>query len=149
MNRFYREGFIADDTLDLTPLGSILSLEGEVGCLGRIVIRVEKVLEFVDASDHIQTRYYAYNASVQGVGNIFRYDNQHPEAMYEGHRDPHHKHLFNFLTNEEESDSPIWVGAEKWPTLGQVIEELRDWHSRHYGELPFPDQFPSHLQNRF
>lgn len=150
MNQFRRD-FVGADTLGIVPLGHVLILSGEIGCKGGIVVRVEKELEYVDAPDgempSVQTVMYCYNVSVQGVGNVFRYDNQHPEYLRPGHSDPHHKHLFNWKTNDELSDSPVWIGAANWPTLGQVIHEVVDWHAQNYSDLDNPDGYPASLQS--
>ncbi len=40
---------------------------------------------------------------------------------YAGHKDEHHKHIW------EQIDPPEWVGRSGWPHLNEVIEELQDW----------------------
>ena len=34
------------------------------------------------------------------------------------------------------SDQPIWIGANGWPTLGDVIQEAVDWRAKNT-----PDEF--------
>lgn len=142
-----RENFVDRDTTSLIDLKQRLFFAGEIGCKGHIVIEVTKELEYLDppgvTDPLVQTRWYSYNVSVQGVGNVFRYDNQH---VHPGHGDAHHKHLFDWRSNNELPESPIWIGAENWPVLGQVIEEARQWHAEHYADLPDPEGYPAHLR---
>ena len=141
MASLMRDGFVGFDTLTLTWLDRDTAVfEGRIACAGRIVVDVAKSLERVaggtDDDPLIQTVRYSYNAFVQGYGNILRYDNAH---LHDGHGDPHHKHSFNWETRQEQPDSPIWIGADKWPTLGQVLHELRDWYYENRSSLPSED----------
>ena len=137
------EGFIAEDTLALEPLGGgILSMTGEIACLGGIVVRVEKYLEVLagEALDaYVRTFEYKYNAFVRNHNNILRYDNTH---VCEGHADPHHKHMFDWKTGDSLPGFPAWVGEHGWPTLGEVMEELRGWYWENRAGLPEPDAYP-------
>lgn len=102
-----------------------------------------KNLEFTDADPtdpHVQTVEYSYNVSVYNRGNVFRYDNQHADRLHDDHSDEHHKHIFDWETGGQLSI--IWIGADKWPTLGDVVQEARDWHSDHFDELPNRNGFP-------
>jgi hypothetical protein len=143
MEQFRRSGFVCADTLSLTqPFGRAMLLEGTVACSGNIVIGVYKRLEIVGGitgNPLVQTVQYSYNVSVHGKGNLFRYDNQHPDAPYEGHADEHHRHEFDWQTGDELPHSPVWIGVQKWPTLGEVIEEARAWQATNYSQLPEPD----------
>lgn len=60
---------------------------------------------------------------------LFRYDNAHPHP---GHDDAHHKH--NCDREGNELYPPEYVGEAGWPTLSDVLEELRnhrlDWSER-------------------
>jgi hypothetical protein len=144
MARFRRDGFVGDDTLSLTPFYRQWLFSGAISCSGNIVITVYKLLETVGGSSpdpEIQTVTYAYNVSVFEKGNVFRYDNQHEDWLYPGHIDEHHCHEFDWPTNNELSNSPRWVGADNWPTLGEVIEETRRWHAENYNRLPDPLSF--------
>ncbi|MHC5824826.1 MAG: hypothetical protein ACYT04_55535, partial [Nostoc sp.] len=89
INKFRDSLFINGHTLEFSAwrrfddvLGRLvpqIRLKGEIGCRGKILITVDKFLDILGHSDNnpvIQTVSYAYNASVQGLGNIFRYDNQ-------------------------------------------------------------------------
>ena len=150
MEQLRRSGFVGADTLQLNRYGSDFLLEGEIGCLGRIVVGVWKILECVSPRGRpveVQTLVYAYNVSVRGRNKIFRYDNQHASWLYAGHRDEHHKHVFDWQTGDESSDSPLWIGADRWPTLHEVIEEVRDWHAANRDALEAPDEFPQNLQS--
>jgi hypothetical protein len=137
------DGFVGEDTLTLEPLGAdMLTMIGEIACLGGIVVRVEKYLEVLegDALDaYVRTFEYQYNAFVRGRNNILRYDNTH---TYDGHGDPHHKHMYDWKTGDPLPNFPAWVGESNWPTLGEVIEELRAWYWENRNELPEPDSYP-------
>ncbi len=154
MEQLRRAGFVGEDTLIVEaypatpPKRSVLSLLGEISCRGNIIVSVTKILEKVNDDDDdplIQTVEYAYHAFVRGGGNIFRYDNMHPRS---DHADQHHKHDFAFPTGEE---SVEWVGADRWPTLGDVIRKLMAWHSDNYHSLAEPDAFsaPENVAYRF
>ena len=148
IGQFRDSGFISDHDLTFSPwrrfdkvsgeLVPQFRLNGEIGCLGKILIRVEKYLDILDNSHNpsIQTVSYAYNASVQGFGNIFRYDNQDDYfVVNSGHPDKHHKHDFNWLDNQPPWGDITWVGRDKWPTLGQFIDELQVWYWDNKNEL--------------
>lgn len=74
---------------------------------------------------YVHTVTYAYNLSLIGVGNIFRYDNMH---SHYGHLTKHHRHQYeppNVRKNLEH------IGEEGWPTLGEALREARhyvEWH---------------------
>lgn len=64
MEQFRRAGFIGADTLQLNRYGRDFLLEGEIGCEGRIVVGVWKILECVSMPSRpveVQTLVYAYN----------------------------------------------------------------------------------------
>jgi hypothetical protein len=137
MEQFHREGFVESDTLEIASVGDgIFQMEGQIACLGGLLCTVEKWLETVDVSDlgnpRVQTFSYSYNVSVAGMGNLFRYDN----ADHHGHPDQHHRHAYDWRTGTQPVDSPRWIGAAGWPTLGDVLREMSDWYWEHEGELP-------------
>ncbi len=147
LQKFKDRGFVGEDTLELDIYGSDLYMVGELGCLGNIVIRVEKKLEFVESPEEknpaIQTVYYSYNVSIRNEHNIFRYDNQDEDFSFRsGHSDEHHKHLYDLHNGEEVDGSPIWIGAHAWPTLGQTIEEAEIWYWMNKESLRKPDEYP-------
>ncbi|HEX7380250.1 MAG TPA: DUF6516 family protein [Pirellulales bacterium] len=150
MEQCRRSGFVGADTLQLSRYGRDFLLEGEIGCQGRIVIGARKILECVSVPGRpieVQTLVYAYNVSVRGHNKIFRYDNQHASWRYPGHRDEHHKHLFDWRTGDELAESPLWMGVDGWPTLHEVVDEARDWHAANRAALDAPDDFPPNLQS--
>ena len=149
VEQFRASGFVRDDTLVFVDFGSAMELSGEIACLGQLVVRVETFLSVIDHSTCdpvVQTEMYSYAVGVRGVGPVFRYDNQHPGFLRSGHADPHHRHSYDWPTPRESVDSPEWIGADRWPTLRDVLEEARVWHSDHYGELESPDRFARDLQ---
>src|SRR5579883_1654592 len=137
--------FVGADSLDLIAQPRLLLLIGDIGCLGGIFITVEKYLEVCTTGaspadvldgDHdiiVQTIGYSYYAGVQDHGMILRYDDNHP---WPGHPDCHHVHRGDWRDREDDRGHVTWVGADRWPTLGAVIEELRDWYYAHIDELP-------------
>lgn len=137
MDGFVASGFVAEHTLEFVPEGSaVLGIQGEVSCLGDVVVRVSKYLDVLeeDSPDPlVQTFSYEYNAFRRGLGNVLRYDNWHAHA---GHPDEHHRHGFDWRTGMELPGSPTWVGVAGWPTLSQVIEELMGWYYRNVSDLP-------------
>jgi len=146
MEQLRASGFVGPDDLSFVEVpGAGFFLVGEVACKGRIVVSVEKFLTLLEGEGvaaMVQTEWYSYNAFVRGWHNILRYDNQHPHELYPGHLDEHHRHTFDWQTGEERSDSPAWIGAEKWPTLSEAIREVQAWYWDHRQELPDPEEFP-------
>jgi hypothetical protein len=132
MEQFFREGFVESDALELVAAGSgVLLMNGTISCKGGLVCTVEKWMETVGAPDRenprIQTFRYSYNVSVSGLHNLFRYDN----ADHHGHEDSHHRHAFDPETGAQAPGSPEWIGAARWPTLGEVLREMSDWYWEH------------------
>lgn len=145
LNGFVTRGFCRDHVAHFTPIPpDMFWFVGWIACKGSILITFEKKLLAVDEREaelRVQTEMYAYNASIQGGHNILRYDNQHPERLYPGHNDPHHKHLFDWTTDANLSGSPFWIGESNWPTLGEVVGELEQWHADHYAQLSAPQEY--------
>lgn len=146
LGQFKDRDFVGKENLCFTPSAQGIFLEGEIGCLGNIVIAVEKFLEILDGDRNdamVQTLWYSYNVFIRGQYNLFRYDNQDDDFLRPGHQDEHHKHCFDWRTGEEVVGSPIWMGVDKWPTLGQVIAEVEDWYWEHREDIADPDGYPS------
>ncbi len=142
MQGFRASGFVGGDSLETEIASHEVTMEGEIACLGNIVVNVLKTLEVLSGEGMdamVQTVTYAYNVSIRGRFNIFRYDNLHSTK---GHPDPHHKDVYDWRTGEQLPGSPLWVGIECWPTLADVILEAQQWYADHYGELDNPDEFP-------
>ena len=70
---------------------------------------------------YVQTIEYAYNLSLIGVGNIFRYDNMHGHY---GHLGSHHKHEYE---PPDQLTQVIEIKEENWPTLGEALNEARNY----------------------
>lgn len=142
MEGFRVGGFVGADKLEIEIAPHEVTMEGEIACLGNIVVNVLKTLEVLEGEGPdatVQTVAYAYNVSIRNRFNIFRYDNLH---LTKGHPDPHHKDVYDWRTGEQLPESPKWVGAEHWPTLADVIREAQRWHGDHYAELDNPDDYP-------
>ncbi|HQU43071.1 MAG TPA: DUF6516 family protein [Pirellulales bacterium] len=148
--RYRSQGFVDGDAIKIERFGRRhFLMQGEIACRGNIVIAVDKMLEACDREPDplVQTVLYSYNVYVKGKWNVFRYDNQHPGWRYPGHNDEHHCHVFDWGTGNELPGSPKWIGAAGWPTLGEVIDEARNWHADNYARLPDPEQFVTDLSS--
>jgi hypothetical protein len=142
---------VGSDSLTWKRYGGFVVAQGEIACLGRTVVTVRKLLKFVTGvtgPDEVQTEEYSYSFSVRGAHPVFRYDNDHQDWLYPGHVDAHHKHLFDWRTGDQIEGSPIWIGAERWPTLGEVIAEAREWHAQNCNDLSAPYEFVPRSQLR-
>jgi len=146
MEGLRRGVFVGEDRLDIEEDQEsdprLVLIEGEIGCLVRIVVSVLKTLEVLDGEGldaTVQTVTYSYNVSIRPGHNLFRYDNLHSRR---GHPDDHHKHLFDWRTGEELPESPKWIGANGWPTLTEEVIEAERWYWDHRDELEAPDSFP-------
>jgi hypothetical protein len=143
LEQLRRAGIVGDDTLEHVAEPGTIRIEGDIACLGGIVIAVRKVLSVSsgdDGTEYVQTFLYAYNASVRGHGNITRADNVH---VHPGHTDEHHRHFFDWRTDTELEGSPRWVGAHGWPTLGAFILDVNGWYWANRDALPDPDGYPA------
>jgi hypothetical protein len=155
MEQLRDEGFIGEDNLQVEPLGvgRYWSMDGQIACLGNIHITVRKTLKVVEPGSDplVQTIEYAYNASVGGHNSFLRFDNAHAnEYRHPGHEDEHHCHRLDWRVTDREvnlSHSPEWVGAEKWPTLGEFIRLVSDWYWENRNTLPEPDKMADQLRN--
>jgi hypothetical protein len=141
MERLRSGGFVGVDTLAWERNPRSVRLFGEIACLGDIVITVDKTLEIVDGKGsqaRILGRLYSYNVHLRNGAVIFRYDNLDTRA---GHADAYHKHIYGSLDSPE--GHVAWVGIDRWPTLGDVIEEARVWREANLHNLKDPDAFPT------
>ena len=84
-----RDGFVeAGHNLDFEAVPGGLLLQGQITCTGGVVIRVRKFVGYVlEGSDDpvVQTRMYSYNASIRGLGTLFRYDSPPSLPTYVRH----------------------------------------------------------------
>jgi hypothetical protein len=124
MEQFCDQGFVLGHTLQIEPQGAgVFTIEGRIECVGDLYIVVFKQLEVVDgegADARVQTTGYRYNAVLAGRGNVFRYCSPHDD-----HNQDHHVHRYDVLGGNPKSVT--LHGEDGWPTLGEVIEELRGW----------------------
>ena len=124
MQRYVEEGFVVADTVTFSdPKGGYITVSGQIQCLGGLNIDVDKKLRIVDGSGgnvRVTTSAYSYNVSVSGRGSRLRYDSAH------NHRAHHHVHRFD-AKGQETSIVPIH-DVNDVPTLGDVIEETRDFY---------------------
>ena len=129
MGRFVDSGFILENTLTIASTGNrLILMKGSLPCLGEIRLDVEKLLKVVEGTGMnalVRTVEYRYNASIF-LGNIFRYDSPHPD-----HNQFHHVHRFDVFGGDFEGT----IGRSDWPHLGDVIDELEEWHYANYDRL--------------
>lgn len=118
--------FILDDRLSI-EIGpaSVIWDGGTHSCRrpGAIGRKVQDVTTRRDGRKAVRTRKYAYHATIAVDGRkrgILRYDNHHSHPR---HPDAHHRHIRDDAANARIE----YVGAEGWPTLGEVIKELEGW----------------------
>jgi hypothetical protein len=107
------------------------------------VIKVDKFLDSTGLGKDptVKTRWYSYNVSIRGYGNLVRYDNQDDTYLRNQHYDEHHLHIFNWVTGIENARSPYWIGDKNWPTLGQVIHNVELWYWTYKDELPSSENY--------
>lgn len=133
MHRLQAEGFVLDDGVEFQPFGTgLIVLAGRIQCVGGIYVDVWKVLVAVDGSGpavRVQSVAYSYNAAVPGLGNILRYDSPHA-----GHRGHHHVHRYDVFSNDRDGTVADTSDTD-WPTLGEVLDELRDWYYENFDRL--------------
>ena len=133
MHRLRAEGFVLDDGVEFQLFGAgYIVLAGRIECVAGICVDVWKVLR-VDgkgASALVQTIEYSYNATITGLGNILRYDSPH-----DSHRLHHHVHHYDVLAGDRDGTVEDTSDTD-WPTLGEVLEELRDWYYTNFDRLP-------------
>jgi hypothetical protein len=125
MSQFRDQGFVRGDTLAIEDLGSgVIGITGRIECAEGTYIAVEKLLAIADgegATALVETVAYSYSAVLARVGNIFRYCSPHDD-----HNEDHHVHRFDVRAGDM-SGTLTFHGRGGWPTLGEVIEELRGW----------------------
>ncbi len=133
MMHLHRGGIVISDSLVFTPLRESILLEGRVHCLGGVTIDVRKVLSILErdgANSLVQTVHYSYNVSLEGFGNLFRYDS--PHATHNRH---HHVHRYQVPESDKDGSVEFIHDDEQIPTLGEVIGEAMDWYYRHFEDL--------------
>jgi hypothetical protein len=136
ISQYEKDRFIGFNTLMIDAIPGQILMRGHLGCPGKIAISVYKILDVTKdkGTDWVQTNWYSYNVFVQNIGNVFRYDNKDEDFSFRpGHLDEHHKHVFDWKNDTE--IKTIWVGVDGWPTLGEVIEETREWYWENFTEL--------------
>ncbi|MEL7352759.1 MAG: hypothetical protein ABG776_12530 [Cyanobacteria bacterium J06555_13] len=137
LDQLRSDKFVGPDSIEIEPGSGELVMRGEIGCKGGILIDVEKTLAIISGwGDEalVETVRYKYNVSLRGLSNILRYDNQDEDFSFrKNHADRHHKHVFDWRTGIQQRVE--WVGADNWPKLNQVIEEMREWYGEHMHEL--------------
>ena len=129
----YADYFILRDALVATMARAEVRWWGVLYCVDGLEIRVTEGQEvrYRSGQPQVQTVEYRYHVLRREDGktiNLFRYDNIHQQP---GHPDSHHKHRFD--AQGTETEPPTHVGADGWPTLGDVIEEAYEWWLRWRG----------------
>jgi hypothetical protein len=126
-------GFLVFNGLKFDALGNgTIILEGVLECVGDLAIDVLKTIHILSGSGptaRVQTETYSYNASLRGIGNVFRYDSPHP------HYPKHHVHRYDALTRDTRGYVEDIEDEENRPTLGDVLDELRDWYYDNHDKI--------------
>lgn len=144
MERLRRDHFIVDDDLaldaNIVDGAPQILMKGRIRCAGNIFIDVRKTLRVIDGEGDdalVQTVAYTYHARVDGVGDLLRYCSPHAD-----HRKFHHKHTFDPFKGDASSysidDEPGTCDATSdtnWPTLGEVLHEVRRWYFENITQL--------------
>jgi len=151
MEQFIRDGdFVHSHTLRYVAVSGYIAIVGQIGCLGNIVITVEKYLELIEGGTGevalngdgqealVQTALYSYNGHIRGHATFLRDDNTH---RWPGHSDDHHRHHEDWRGIERPRVE--WVGEHGWLRLDQFIEMVCTWYHSHRDELPAPDDIPT------
>lgn len=145
MDHHFKSEFVLGSSLTIADYAGGIRIAGHIACPGRIVIKVEKYLEFKDDSSNpfVETKSYSYNAFVEGQNTFLRHDNAH---AHKGHADPHHFHLCDWKTGDE-LGLPVWCGEDGWPNLSEFIDKVATWYWEHRDELPDPGGSVSDLSS--
>jgi len=133
MRGLKEEGFVLSDTLETVAIKGTpyMEMSGDIFLQGNLKMHVHKTLRASKVAGvvYVETIKYAYNLSLQKVGNIFRYDNAH--AHY-GHFFKDHKHEYEPPGVRK---SLIEIRRkDEVPTLGEALNESRlflDWHEKY------------------
>lgn len=135
MADFLGGGFVLSEDLCFEAQGGgIITLSGDVKCLGGINLRVDKTLEIVDgegATARVQTIRYSYNAHIVRGHNILRFDSPHLT-----HNKFHHVHRFDTLGTGELTALQKLESEDDRPTLSEVLLEVQSWYWENIEKLP-------------
>jgi uncharacterized protein with von Willebrand factor type A (vWA) domain len=129
---FPPDGFVVEDRCAFTFLPETILLQGTIVCLDALTVDVEKeiaILSGLKMNARVQTRRFRYHARVRGAHNILRYESAHE------HRPQAHKHVYNTFGDGQEQEIIDLFHENEIPTLGEVIQELREWHQENAGRL--------------
>lgn len=128
--RDFEDHFILDNrlTYDLLPEG--VWWRGTLVCQDGIEVHVERYQRsfFRKGSRWVETLFYKYEVIQRRAGRIIqvvRYDNVHAQR---GHPDAHHRHVFD--PDGSEIEPPEHLGSQRWPNLGQVLDEAHEYWCR-------------------
>lgn len=99
-------------------------ISGRIEFPAGVFLDVHKILEINDRNQ-VRTLRYSYHAGLTQPTerSLFRYDNAHRYDRA-GHADEHHKHVFD--STGEETENPVWIGRNNWPTLGDVLQDSKN-----------------------
>lgn len=126
-------GFLLLDGLGWNAEGdAFLTIAGALECAGEIRVEVSKqiqILEGAGSAALVQTVAYSYNAVLDSVGNILRYDSPHPT-----HNRYHHVHRYAVLAGDKDG-TITELTEDEWPTLTQVVDELAEWYYANYDAI--------------
>jgi hypothetical protein len=129
----YADHFLIEDQLPYAISPELVYWDGQLICADGIEIHVHRAQEVGDKRGRrwVRTTFYSYHVMLrfaEGVVDLFRYDNIGNHLSL-GHLDQHHVHRFDALGKETIEH----VGYDRWPTLGDVMDEAYDFWVRRFG----------------
>ncbi len=96
----------------------LIVMEGEIYCANGICLEIKKVGDVERSSaQRVRMWLYRYNASLPGVGNVLRYDNQH-----RSNNNVYHRHVFDIRTGEQTDYRELT--RQEFPVMHQILDEL-------------------------
>lgn len=140
MGHRHDEGFVLDDGLTLERGQQGYLMSGRIRCAGGLSVDVRKALRVVSGEGPtamVQTVSYTYHVMLAGPGsslNVFRYCGPHDDEAHPEHKAFHHKHTYDVLHGDV-AGSIARIDDDAWPTLGDVLEEMRGWYAEHSEEI--------------
>jgi len=134
------EGFVVEDGLALERVPRGYLMTGRIRCVGGLCVDVRKLLRVIagdGSTAMVQTVEYTYHVVLEGHGNVLRYCSPHDDEAHPEHKPFHHKHVYDVFAGDVVGTAAT-IAGDSWPTLGEVLEEMRVWHADHTAEIEAP-----------
>jgi hypothetical protein len=97
------------------------------------------IIDRTEAGPWVKRKHYSYHATLtiieggQEGNNIRRNDSPHERLHGPDYHSEHHVHCYWPFSEKEEK--VLTLKEEETPTLGEFVEAVLDWQSRHYEGL--------------